>query len=228
MSAPKRKQQSSRPGWVIPVVIIAVLGAIAMGVVIATVVSVSISSTTSTTGGKQHIEVADVVTVTGTPLPPLPQSGSDPAIGKVAPTLTGQSFDTSAVTVPGNGPAIVAFVAHWCPHCQREIPIITRLRYGGDWPGNVALFGVSTAVAPDRGNYPPSAWLTSVGFKAPVLVDTKDGTAADAYGLTGFPFITWIDANGKVVLRTAGEIPEATFNRMVQELAAGKTPTYNG
>lgn len=215
------------PRWLIPVIGIVVLVVI-VGVVVAVTVAQSSKSSTTTTGKNQPIEVASVVSVTGTPLPPFPGSGSDPAIGMTPPTVTGVSFNGSSVSIPGKGPAIVAFVAHWCPHCQREVPIITRLRYGGTWPSNVSLSGVSTAVAPERGNYPPSAWLESVGWKAPVLVDTKQGEAADAYGLTGFPYLVWTDASGKVVLRTSGEIPEATLNRMVGELAAGKTPALKG
>lgn len=226
MSKPKRPvanaKQGSTPKWVLPVVIagVAILGVIVM---VTTIVGGSKSS--SNNANKAVIEVADVVSVDGAALPPLPDKGADPAVGQVAPTLNGVTFNGSAVSIPGKGPAIIAFVAHWCPHCQREVPLMVKLRQSGNWPSNVALSGVSTAVAAERGNYPPSAWLQSVGWDAPVLVDTKDGTASNAYGLSGFPFLTWIDANGKVVLRTAGEIPEATLTRMVQELSKGQTPT---
>ena len=36
-----------------------------------------------------------------------------------------------------------------------------KLRESGRWPANVGLAGLSTAVAPERGNYPASAWLES-------------------------------------------------------------------
>ena len=51
------------------------------------------------------------------------------------------------------------FLAHWCPHCNDEIPELIALDENGDIPENLAIVGISTAVAPDRDNYPPSEWL---------------------------------------------------------------------
>ena len=56
----------------------------------------------------------------------------DPAIGKTVPTLTGKSvYDGGAVTIGpdtgGGKPQVIVFVAHWCPHCQAEVPRLVAL-----------------------------------------------------------------------------------------------------
>lgn len=159
---------------------------------------------------------AGSVTVTGEPLPSYPQVESfaapadqDPAVGLTPPLLEGQTFDGSDVTIdPGDGTAkLVVFFAHWCPHCQREAPELQNLFDDGKVPEGVEVYAVSTAAAADRPNYPPSDWLASVGWTPQVLLDNADSAAANAYGLTGFPYMVFIDADGKVVQRASGEVP---------------------
>jgi thiol-disulfide isomerase/thioredoxin len=148
------------------------------------------------------------VTVIGTPLPALPDSGSDPAVGLTGPTLEGKSFDGTAVTIkPGGGtPMLVLFAAHWCPHCQREIPLLAQWLKSGGAPKNLEIRLVSTAVSSQSDNYPPSTWLSKVAWPTPVMADDSNNTAANAYGLTGYPFFTLMDGSGKVVKRFSGEI----------------------
>src|SRR6266568_1164039 len=130
------------------------------------------------------LEQARPVTITGTPLADLPQSGDDPAVGKEIPGAKGQSFDGSPVDIRNDGrPKLILFVAHWCPHCQREVPLLAKYLKSNPLPKGVDLYTVSTAVNQPRGNYPPSAWLEKVGWTAPVLADSDDGKAANAFGL---------------------------------------------
>ena len=65
-------------------------------------------------------------------------------------------------------------------------------------PEDLQVVGVSTAVAPDAPNYPPGEWLADMGWTWPVIADDDELTAADAYGVTGFPYIVFIDADGNV------------------------------
>lgn len=172
------------------------------------------------------------VTVTGDPLPEYPQVNSyiappadDPAVGKTPPTLAGQSFDGSKITIdPSDGRAkVVIFVAHWCPHCQAEVPGIQKWIDAGNKPDNVDVYAVSTAVAADKGNYPPSAWLATEGWTPPVMLDSPDQTAAVAYGLPGFPYFVMVDAAGKVTQRASGEVPIDQFGSLVDTLSSDST-----
>ena len=161
------------------------------------------------------------VTVSGTTLAALPDSGTDPATGADAPVLTGKSFDGTPITIGRDGKAkLILFVAHWCPHCQREVPLLVSWLKGHDLPPGVELLTVATATSSDRPNYPPSAWLEDEGWKAPVLADSSDDAAATAFGLPGFPYLVGVDAQGKVVGRLSGEFTTDTFVTLAKATAA--------
>ena len=161
------------------------------------------------------IETGDV-TVTGAPLVTPPEApATDPAIGAVAPTLTGIGFDGSAVSVtPGERPTVVMFVAHWCPHCQREVPQVVKWLAAGLADG-VDMRAVATSTDTKLPNYPPSSWLAAEGFNVPTLVDSATSVAASAYGLDAFPYFVALDARGIVTKRMAGELTEAQFTELV-------------
>ena len=152
------------------------------------------------------------VTVTGTSLPKLPDSGNDPAVGQVIPEVAGQSFDGTPVDIRNDGRAkLLLFVAHWCPHCQREVPLLTTYLKSHALPSGIELYTVATATSANNPNDPPSTWLQKVGWKAPVMADSADGKAADAFGLPAFPYFVAVDGSGKVVARTTGEISTDEF-----------------
>src|ERR1041385_6942568 len=112
------------------------------------------------------VEQTRPVTVSVTPLPQLPQSGDDPAVGQEIPEAKGQSFDGTPVDIRNDGrPKLILFVAHWCPHCQKEVPLLTDYLKSHKLPGGVDLYTVATATSSARPNYPPSGWLSKVGWK---------------------------------------------------------------
>jgi thiol-disulfide isomerase/thioredoxin len=160
----------------------------------------------------EGVEETRPVTITGTALEKLPAGGTDPAVGKEIPEARGQSFDGTPVDIRNDGrPKLILFVAHWCPHCQREIPLLSGYLKSNPLPKGVDLYTVSTSVVKERGNYPPSAWLKDKGWTAPTLADSDDDKAADAFGLPGFPYFVAVDGSGKVVARTSGEISTDDF-----------------
>lgn len=205
------------PRWLWP--------AIALGVVVLAIVAVVVSRSSgdSSPAGTTTVGEAQTqpVTVTGTPLDPL-ASGTDSAIGKVAPLLTGKSFNGSPISITNDGkPKLVLFAAHWCPHCQRELPLLVAHLKDHPLPTNVELILVATATTDTRDNYPPSAWLTRIGWPSPVMADDADGTAAQAFGLPGYPYFVVLDAQNKLVARTSGELSTADFDQLVDKVAAG-------
>jgi cytochrome c biogenesis protein CcmG/thiol:disulfide interchange protein DsbE len=165
------------------------------------------------------VEQTRPVTVTGTALPQLPQTGGDdPAVGKEIPEAKGQSFDGTPVDIRNDGrPKLILFVAHWCPHCQREVPLLTDYLKSHKLPAGVDLYTVATATNSTRPNYPPSTWLSKVGWKAPTMADTDDGKAATAFGLNAFPYFVAVDGSGKVVARTTGEITTDDFAALAEK-----------
>ena len=168
-----------------------------------------------------QVEIASRVRVGGAALPTLPASGADPAVGEVAPTLTGVTFSGKPLSIGNLGEAhAVVFVAHWCPHCQAEVPRIVALTEADQI--RVPVFGVATGTDSAAPNYPPSAWLTRVGWPYPVLVDTAAGTAANAYGLPSYPFLVFVDAQGRVAGRVSGEVAPADLAQIFAALVAAR------
>jgi thiol-disulfide isomerase/thioredoxin len=159
-------------------------------------------------------------------LPTFEEGAADEAVGRTIPTVTGRTFDGEELTIGPDGTAkVIVFVAHWCPHCQREVPVIVDHLADAPMPDDVELVTVSTAVAPDRGNYPPEAWLEEEGWTAPVLADSEDGAAATAFGLKTFPYFVAVDADGEVVQRASGELPPEVFDQLVEAARTGEPPT---
>jgi thiol-disulfide isomerase/thioredoxin len=164
------------------------------------------------------------VEVSGTPLPDYDSDVSpDPAVGDAPPTLTGKSvFDGSPVTIAPNGrPQAVIFVAHWCPHCQAEVPKLVALAGQGVFDG-VDVSAVATGTTEAAANYPPSAWLEGVDWPFPVMADSPKGTAAQAYGLSAYPYFVLIGADGKVAARATGEVDPADVKADITALKAGR------
>lgn len=154
-------------------------------------------------------EVRDVE-VEGAPLPPLASGVPDPAIGMRPPTLVAEAYDGFAHQISPDtaDPTLVVFLAHWCPHCNDEIPTLIDLREQGRLPENLQVFGVMTAVDPGRPNFPPSRWIVQKGWPWPAVADgidfdTQSFQAMDAYGVTGFPFAVVI-SDGVVTDRWSG------------------------
>jgi thiol-disulfide isomerase/thioredoxin len=163
------------------------------------------------------------VSVTGTALSSFKDSGSDRAVGKPIPTLTGQSlFDGSSMTIgPVGKPEVLMFVAHWCPHCQREVPLVAKLaKHKKLFGADVAT--VATATVPNYPNYPPSAWLEREHWPFPVMADSTKFDGATAFGLSAYPYFVFVDAHGKVAGRATGELPSSQLKKIVTALLAGK------
>ncbi len=208
----------SRTPWII---------AGAIGVVVAlavTVVLVSRSGSDSgSTGGSASNSVplaqTQPVVVTGTPLSAFDVKQSpDAALGKVPPTLEGASFNSGKVTIaPGANSKnlLTVFVAHWCPHCQREVPRLVQWIASGQKPAGLEVALVSTSAQDGRENYPPSAWLAKENWPTPVLVDDAKSSAAQAWGLSSFPYLVLTGADGKVLLRIAGEIEASDLTKAI-------------
>jgi cytochrome c biogenesis protein CcmG/thiol:disulfide interchange protein DsbE len=155
------------------------------------------------------LENSASLTVIGEALPPLEDTQNDAAVDMASPVVVGATFDGTEVSIggPTDGPTMLVFLAHWCAHCNDEIPEIVKLRDRGDLPDNLNIIGVSTAVYDDRDNFPPSSWIVGKDWTWPVLADTADSEAIQLYGGTGFPFTVMLNADGTVNARKGGSAP---------------------
>jgi cytochrome c biogenesis protein CcmG, thiol:disulfide interchange protein DsbE len=187
-----------RPSWLLRITV----AAVAVAALAAVTVALLAGGDTTETAAFDRAGA----TVAGETLSPLPDAGDDPAVGQPAPLVEGQDRQGEAVEAPVAGrPTVLLFVAHWCPHCQREVPAVQDWINAGEMPSGVDVVAVSTALDPARPNYPPSAWLDREQWTLPTIADA-DGSAATAYGLSAFPFWVAVDAQGMVVDRRVGEL----------------------
>jgi cytochrome c biogenesis protein CcmG/thiol:disulfide interchange protein DsbE len=129
------------------------------------------------------------------------------ATGETAPIVIGADFDGNEVRIENDGRAkAIVLLAHWCPHCQNEVPEVQAWLDSGGGVEGVDLYSIATAMDSTRDNFPSSEWLDREGWTAPVVVDDADDTVYRAYGLGGFPFWVFVNSDGTVAARAAGRL----------------------
>jgi len=153
-------------------------------------------------------------------LPPFASTTNDDAVGRPIPEVDGRSFDGTPVRITSDGrPKLILFLAHWCPHCQREVPVVQAWLDAKGMPAGIDLISVATAIDPNRPNYPPDAWLAREHWGVPVIVDA-DGQIATRYGLTFFPYWVAVAADGTVAQRLTGELTPDQLDALVASIAS--------
>lgn len=162
------------------------------------------------------------VTVTGPILPRYDNTVGDPAAGLPAPEVSSFDFSGQPASIENDGiPKLIVFLAHWCDHCQREVPAVQGwINHNGIPPG-VDFVSVATAISEVRPNYPPDTWLEREGWTPRVVVDSAAGSIANAFGLNAYPYYVLLDGSGTVVRRISGGIAPEIMGSMLQALAAG-------
>lgn len=162
-----------------------------------------------------------VPVVSGASLPQFENPNGDPAVGLPAPEVRGTAFDGKQVAIVNDGrPKVIVFLAHWCPHCQEEVPLIQAWVNAGGVPSGVELISVATSIDPTRPNYPPDAWLAREGWTVPVIADPTNSVAG-AYGLPAFPYWVFVGSDGTVRARAVGEVPITNLETIVDGLTGG-------
>ncbi|HEV8281097.1 MAG TPA: TlpA disulfide reductase family protein [Candidatus Limnocylindrales bacterium] len=221
---------AARSRWLIP-------GVVAAAIVVAAILAIVLPGAGQQGGGGSSslppatsgpiteasgsAAASGVAVITGASLPDFQNPNGDPAVGMPAPEVQGTSFDGTPVAIANDGrPKVVLFLAHWCPHCQAEVPLVQAWVNSGGVPDGVDLISVATSIDPAAPNYPPDAWLAREGWTAPVLADSTNSVAG-AYGLTKFPYWVFIGPDGTVRARASGELPIANLESAIRGLTGG-------
>lgn len=198
-----------------------VIAAVAAVVIFAGIIAVALSQEESS---KQPETAA--VTVKGTPLPIQDVAAS---IGQTAPDLSGTSISGDPITIANDGrPKVVGFFAHWCPHCQVEVPRIQQWVNDGELPDDVDFVAVSTSIAPGQPNYPPSKWFDREKWTVPTLKDDATSTAHAAFGGGNFPYFVVLDAQNRVVSASSGELSRDEINDLIAIARLGADIGFDG
>ena len=141
------------------------------------------------------------------------------ANGETSPTVIGQDFDGNEVRIENDGRAkAIVLLAHWCPHCQNEVPVVQAWLDSGGGVEGVDMYSIATDMDSNRDNFPPSAWLDREGWTVPVIRDDSNNSVHTAYGSGGFPFWVFVNSDGTVAFRLAGATTIDELELIMSEL----------
>ena len=134
------------------------------------------------------------------------------SVGSQAPDFTTQAVNGSNILLgdaAGKEATMVVFFASWCPHCNREAPIISNL--AGKYENlRVIMVGID-----DQDNQKKvQEFVTRYGIKGPVAYDPSLGST---YQASGYPTIYVIDKNKEITAANSGEIPKDVLEGLVEE-----------
>jgi thiol-disulfide isomerase/thioredoxin len=241
------------PKWVPAAIVIALFVGVGLGVVIglllggddeAVAAPPAVTPTTVATATTDASSVPDptppatldpnvlaygAVSVTGDPLPAMQSGQEDRSAGLAMPGLSGIDADGTDVAFGSDGRAkIILFVAHWCPHCQEEIPVVRDWLAGDPLGNEIDLYAVATFTDPGRANFPPTTWLEEEDWTAPVILDDENSSAARSFGITAVPAWVFVWEDGTVAFRGTGKPDGAALDAVVATLLEGPNPPEDG
>ena len=160
------------------------------------------------------------ISVVGDSLPQYAGENDDNvALGLAAPTFSApdQNSEIFQLEKNGNSKALL-FLAHWCPHCQREVPVVQRFIDSNGVPPGIDVIAVATSIDRGRDNYPPQEWLQREGWSETQIYDL-DREIGEAYGLNAFPYWVFLDKDLNVLARRTGNLPEDMVGALRIQLA---------
>ena len=160
------------------------------------------------------------ISVVGDSLPQYAGENDDNiALGLTAPTFSApdQNSEIFQLEKNGNSKALL-FLAHWCPHCQREVPVVQRFIDSNGVPPGIDVIAVATSIDRGRDNYPPQEWLQREGWSETQIYDL-DREIGEAYGLNAFPYWVFLDKDLNVLARRTGNLPEDMVGALLIQLA---------
>jgi len=211
--AASTKNQSSSSGGAQPLKIVGIIAAV---IVVLLLVAVVAGVFGDEEPGNEYGEPQ----VSGqlTPMP-FDATVDETATGETAPTVIGEDFEGNEVRIENDGRAkAIVLLAHWCSHCQREVPAVQEWLDSGGGVDGVDMYSIATAMNSTQDNYPPSEWLDREGWTVPVIRDDSNNTVHDAYGAGGFPFWVFVNSDGTVAVRVAGSTPVENIELIMNDL----------
>ena len=160
------------------------------------------------------------INVDGESLPPYAGENDDNvALGLAAPTFSAPDQNSEIFNLEKNGNSkALLFLAHWCPHCQREVPVVQSFIDSNGVPPGIDVIAVATSIDRGRDNYPPQEWLERERWSETQIYDL-DREIGEAYGLNAFPYWVFLDKDLNVLARRTGNLPEEMVGALLIQLA---------
>jgi outer membrane lipoprotein-sorting protein/peroxiredoxin len=106
----------------------------------------------------------------------------------ILPDLFGKKFDSAALQ---GKIVLIGFWAHWCPSCQKELPLIEKTYEDFSGDADVRVFTITD----DKNKALEIAEKN--GYGAPVLIDAG-GVTAETFEVVSIPRVFVVDQQGKI------------------------------
>lgn len=134
-------------------------------------------------------------------------------VGSQAPNFNARTIDgrnISLSSAEGKGAIMLVLFASWCPHCQKEAPIISGLeqKYGDKL--QVVMLGVDGRDNADT----VREFVQKYKIKGPAVYDPS---LASTFQVKAYPTVYILNSSGKIVAANQGETPQGVYEGWIKE-----------
>jgi thiol-disulfide isomerase/thioredoxin len=133
-------------------------------------------------------------------------------VGSQAPDFTTETINGGNISLGdagGKEVTMLVFFASWCPHCNREAPIISELE--GKYENlRVIMVGIDDQDNPEK----VREFVNRYGIKGPAAYDPSLGST---YQASGYPTIYVIDSNREITAANSGEVPKDILEGWIEK-----------
>ncbi len=132
-------------------------------------------------------------------------------VGSEAPAFTAETVGDGEVSVGGGsaGATILVFFATWCPHCNKEAPIISDLE-GWYEDLRVVMIGIDDEDDPEK----VREFVERYGIVGSAVYQPSLGST---YQVSGYPTTYVLDGNDTIVAAHSGEAPSSVYEGWIEE-----------
>ena len=134
-------------------------------------------------------------------------------VGSQAPDFSAQTVDGGNVSLGDRGnykATMLVFFASWCPHCNREAPLISDIQKNHD-----DLRVIMAGIDGQDNNQKVQDFVNKYDINGPAFYDPSVGST---YHASSYPTIYVIDGSGKIAAANSGEVPKDVLDGWVQNV----------
>lgn len=133
-------------------------------------------------------------------------------------TLTDQYGNTHTLSKYKGKPVMITFFASWCTYCKQELAHIEQIYQNEE---DVVILTIIQPGGNDLSKEEIIAWLSENEYTFPVLFD-ETGVYLQNYGVSGYPFSFFVQADGEFYGYVPGYVDEASLINILEQLKLQK------
>jgi thiol-disulfide isomerase/thioredoxin len=132
--------------------------------------------------------------------------------GDKAPSFTAESVTGGGSVSVGEGGApatMLVFFATWCPHCQREAPVLSELESQYD-----GLRMIMVGIDGEDNPHKVREFVERYDIESPAVYEPSLGTD---YRVSGYPTVYVLNKENEVIGAHSGEAPRGVYGGWIEE-----------